>query len=114
MAIGTTNLAATPCCGVIQRTWEAVPDEASPTGYTHTPGEFGGDGVIADLVLSPPSAGSGPYAPSFEREQAQLAQGICPDCGCSFVPWLRENGRETKGGWRWDYGKAERAYAERG
>ena len=92
MAIGTTNIGATPCCGVIQRTWECLPDEASQTGLTHNPG--------------------GDYAPDFEREQAMLDRGICPDCKQSFRPWLRENGgRETADGWRWDYGAAERAYA---
>lgn len=102
MAIGTTNIGATPCCGVIQRTWECLPDKQSPTGYTHTPGEFGG----ADLVLNPLPHGSGPYAPTFEQEQRQLRRGICPDCGKSLARWLREYGRETKDGWRWDYQRA--------
>lgn len=115
MAIGTTTTGATPCCGVIQRTWECLPGEASPTGYIHTPGEYGGDGLVAALFLNPLPTGSGPYTPTFEREQARLSRGICPDCGHPFVNWLRENGgRETSEGWRWDYDAAERAYAERG
>jgi hypothetical protein len=98
MAIGTTNLAATPCCGVIQRTWECVPDEASPTGHVHIPG-----------------AGEyGEYAPDFAKEQYQLSIGKCPDCGRFFLQWLLQNGgRETEGGWRWDYSAAERAYLAR-
>lgn len=113
MAIGTTNLAATPCCGVIQRTWEAVPDELSPTGMSHTPGVWGNDNTALSRTIE---NFPGPYAPNFNREQTQLSQGICPDCGRSFVDWLRANGgRETRDGcWRWDYGAAERAYAEHG
>ena len=106
MAIGTTNLAATPCCGVIQRTWEAIPDEDSETGMTHTPGSYNRGSQI--------TLGRGPYAPTFTRERMYLDRGICPDCGKSFVDWLRENGRETRDGWQWDYGTAERAYADRG
>lgn len=104
MAIGTTNLAATPCCGVIRRTWEAVPDEAFPTGVAHAPGDF--EGVTISCAED---------APTFTREQTQLSRGICPDCGRSFAAWLRANGgRETRDGWRWDYSAAERAYADRG
>lgn len=108
MAIGTTNLAATPCCGVIQRTWECVPDEGSPTGLMHTPGAWGDDSGTRDHLIG---ENSGPYTPNFPREQAQLNRGFCPDCGRSFVAWLRANGgRETKDGWRWDYSAAERAF----
>lgn len=104
MAIGTDNLAATPCCGVIQRTWEAVPDEDSETGMIHTPGSYNRG--------SQTTLERGPYVPTFTREQTQLSRGVCPDCGRPFVAWLRENGQETGDGWRWDYQKALAAFGE--
>lgn len=82
MAIGTDNLAATPCCGVIRRNYE------------------GWDSDRQEAV----------EPPDFASERAQFAQGICPDCGKSFEGWLRENGQETRDGWRWDYSAAERAH----
>jgi hypothetical protein len=79
MAIGTVTIGVTPCCGVIERTYEAWPDEVSPTGIVHCPGS----GSFTDeyperahLTLK-----IGPYAPAFEEIAAQLDHGICPDCG---------------------------------
>lgn len=74
MAIGETNIGATPCCGVIKRNWEATPDSGSSTGILHNPG--------------------GDYAPSFEGELELLDQGICPDCGASFEEWLQAEAKE--------------------
>lgn len=110
MAIGTTNLGATPCCGVIQRTWECEPRVGSITGCVHTPGAYGNDSGTHVRIAG---EDSGPYTPNFPREQGQLSRGVCPDCGRSFVPWLREHGRETRDGWWWDYSEAERAYLAR-
>lgn len=88
MAIGTTTVSVTPCCG---------------------------DGLVAALFLNPLPTGSGPYTPTFTREQALLDRGICPDCKQSFRPWLRANGgQETPNGWRWDYSAAEWAYTAGG
>lgn len=108
MAIGTTTISVTPCCGAIQRTWECLPNE---TGYTHTPGELGGASLQG---MRSHTISSGPYAPTFTREQTQLSRGICPDCGQSFEAWLEGHGRIIPGaGWRWDYSAAERAYARK-
>jgi hypothetical protein len=64
MAIGTVTIGETPCCGVIERTYECWPDEVSPTGMTHQ----------WDLEQSP-------YAPNFAATARRLDRGICPDCG---------------------------------
>lgn len=80
MAIGTVTIGETPCCGLIERTYEAVPDELSTTRMTHYPGELGQfSRAEHDHTIS-----SGPYAPTFTREQDLLARGICPDCKQRF------------------------------
>lgn len=71
MGIGTVNIASTPCCGLIQRSYDCHPDENSSTGWTH---DLGGD-----------------YTPTVEDcilEMAQLEKAICPDCGGKFLQWL--------------------------
>ena len=95
MTFGSTNLAATPCCGIITRSWECFPDQDSPTGARHNPG----------------SGEESEYVPSFEDEDRQLRQGICPDCRQSFLGWLVENGRPVENPfgfleWNWDYNRA--------
>ena len=91
MAFGSTNLAATPCCGLITRSWECFQDRDSPTGHVHSPG----------------SGEQGEYTPDFEEENILLFRGICPDCGQSFETWLFDVGAQiTPQGWQWDYRKA--------
>lgn len=64
----TTNIGATPCCGLIKRSWDCVPDRNSETGWNHSPG--------------------GDYAPEFKEEMELLDKGVCPDCQQSFESWL--------------------------
>ena len=64
MATSSTAIGTTPCCGVIERSWESFPDRLSSTGMRHIPG--------------------GDYAPDFEDEVRSIRRGICPDCGNRF------------------------------
>lgn len=66
MASGTATIGETPCCGVIERTWEATPSKSSPTGMWHVPG--------------------GAYAPDFQSVAFVIESGRCPDCGHRFRP----------------------------
>lgn len=92
MGIGTINLASTPCCGLISRSYDCSPNENSETGWTHSPG--------------------GDYAPTqkdFPEIQNSLDKGVCPDCHRSMVLWLETFGHLDKchqNAWRWNFSQA--------
>lgn len=99
MVTGTTNVGATPCCGLITRSWECLPDVLSETGYTHVPG--------------------GDYAPDFAEEADLLKVGTCPDCGRPFRTWIRREAKAkmaTEGPrfreFRYDFRRALLAYSD--
>ncbi len=115
MGIGTTNLGATPCCGLIRRTWECVPKESSETGFRHISGKGVPD---RSSKTGERRAPDGPYVPEFPLEQYLLFYGRCPDCGIFFTKWLQ--GEEAGGfaihkeiypslkmvSWHYDYNRA--------
>ena len=76
MAIGTVTIGETPCCGVIERTYEALPDSSSETGMWHTPG------AIPSRSMNDYTGG--PYAPTFSHIQGVFDRGICPHCNKRF------------------------------
>jgi hypothetical protein len=83
------TIGVTPCCGVIERTYEAWPDEVSPSGTLHSPGSGSFTGEHPEWAHS--TGNIGPYAPAFEKTAAKLDRGICPDCGKPIA-----RGEETK------------------
>jgi hypothetical protein len=93
MAIGTINIASTPCCGLIWRSYDCLLSETSETGWTYDPG--------------------GDYAPGPEDfDDGQILEklawsGICPDCGKSILPWLNVFGQFKNGRWYYDYNLAQ-------
>ena len=96
MAIGSVNLGATPCCGLITRTWECYPDKTSETGRRHTNCQ---------------EAENDAYVPGFPKERRSLRWGCCPDCGQSIIAWAERECKDghaarTKDGWHWDYSRA--------
>lgn len=80
MAIGTITIGQTPCCGVIERTYETWPDSGSETGIWHVPGEHAqfGNNWVGTITKG------GPYAPTFGNVAAILDRGTCPNCGKRF------------------------------
>lgn len=94
MGIGTINLASTPCCGLVQRSYDCSPSETSEAGWTHNPG--------------------GDYAPTHEdypEVQNSLDKGVCPDCQQSMVLWLETFGhldKKHQNAWRWNFSQAQK------
>ena len=72
MAVGTVTIGVTPCCGVIERTYEAYP-EVGTGRIIHLADLEDGRGQV-QLA----------FAPTFEHLAKQIDQGICPDCGNRF------------------------------
>jgi len=104
MAIGSTNLGATPCCGLIIRTWECYPDKTSETGFRHTNCQEAEDDA---------------YVPAFPKEHRSLKHGLCPDCERSLSAWLYAERSEgyaivRRNQWHWDYNRALAEYLARG
>lgn len=64
MAVGVTIIGETPCCGLIERTWEYNPH----TGHH-----------------SPHDPGQPEYAPTFQKESRWIDEGFCPDCRKRFA-----------------------------
>lgn len=91
MTIGTITIASTPCCGLIQRSYECSPSETSETGWMHNPG--------------------GDYAPDPEDFGLIVEKlewpGMCPDCGKSILPWLNVFGYFENGRWYYDHNLAQ-------
>lgn len=98
MSTGTINIASTPCCGSIERSYDCLPSETSETGWTHNPG--------------------GDYAPGPEDfDGGQILEklawpGICPDCGKSILPWLNVFGH-FNGRWHYDYNLAQTFWSKK-
>lgn len=97
MGMGTINLASTPCCGLIHRSYDCYPDGSSSTGFTHNPG--------------------GDYAPTpedFRLEIFRLEIGFCPDCNKNFEKWLHTFGHFDRDAqrWEWDYTAAEKFFSD--
>ncbi len=94
MSIGSINIASTPCCGMIQRSYECEASEISETGWTHTPG--------------------GDYAPKaddYPEVQNNLDKGVCPDCHRSMALWLENFGhldKKQQNAWRWNFSQAQK------
>lgn len=76
MAIGAVTIGQTPCCGVIERTYETWISSAGTV--RHNPSE------IIKRTNEDGSAYYEDYAPTFPEETAQIDRGVCPDCGNIF------------------------------
>lgn len=68
MAIGTVTIGETPCCGVIERTYEASP-RYGVGRIEHRWTDEGGQLRYDDV-----------HSPDFAEVAKIIDQGICPDC----------------------------------
>lgn len=95
--MGSLNLASTPCCGLISRSYDCYPDQNSETGMMHQPG--------------------GEYAPTpedFRVEFLKLEIGICPDCNENFEKWLHHFGHFDRDAqrWEWSFSVAQKFFTD--
>lgn len=94
--MGRINLASTPCCGSIDRSYDVSSSTTSATGWIHQPG--------GDYVPTPED---------FQLEKFQLAVGTCPDCNGTFLKWLDQFGHFNQDAqrWEWDFSEAQRFFS---